>query len=443
MHSRGRAFSFGSRRKRGFENGRDMATWQTIRVANPFRRNISLRKHKKSLKSGGGSWFLDPTISWERAKKAKRRSRGKGLGKRRPKSKRVRGVFTIGNARRRNPNFITDAVAGRIADSVASRVGSMFSSPKRKRRKPAKRKRRNTPGIAHLALIGSNPKRRKRRKTTMAKARRARRRRGNSLRNRPRDSKGRLLKVRNARKKRSSRRRRNTALTNPRRRRRRNRVRVVTKIKYRTRRVNVARKRRKKSTSRRRSRRRNAAALKVANPRRRRRRSTSRKRRRNTVSRMSNPRRRRRSTRRRRRNAGGLSGIIGKVNLMQVAEVAGGVFVGDKLTNYLAPQITGMVGVTDPTISAVIKAGLGVVVAGFVWRFRPALGLGIAVGSANALLNQYVFGPLWGMVPGLPSGMAGLSDYQARNWKMDDWLAGAGGAGVAGMGANKLLSKGL
>jgi hypothetical protein len=129
---------------------------------------------------------------------------------------------------------------------------------------------------------------------------------------------------------------------------------------------------------------------------------------------------------------------------MQVAEVAGGVFLGDKVTTYLGTQVSGMLGVTDTTISGLVKAGLGIVTAGLVWRFRPALGLGVAVGAANALLNQYVFVPLWGYAtPYLPGGMAGLGEYQARGWKMDDWLAGAGGAGVAGMGQNKLLTKGL
>ena len=128
---------------------------------------------------------------------------------------------------------------------------------------------------------------------------------------------------------------------------------------------------------------------------------------------------------------------------MQVAEVAGGVFLGDKITSYLGNQVSSMIGITDATMSGFLKAGLGIVTAGFVWRFRPALGLGIAVGAANALLNQYVFVPLWGMTSGyLPAGMAGLGEYVPRGWKMDNWLA-EGGAGVAGMGQNKLLTKGL
>lgn len=130
---------------------------------------------------------------------------------------------------------------------------------------------------------------------------------------------------------------------------------------------------------------------------------------------------------------------------MQVAEVAGGVFLGDKITGYVAPMVTNAIGITDTTTSGLVKTALGVVTAGLVWRFRPALGLGIAVGAANALLNQYVFGPLWGYAsPYLPTGMAGLGEYVPRGWKMDNWLYdGAGGAGVAGMGQNKLLTKGL
>lgn len=279
----------------------------------------------------------------------------------------------------------------------------------------------------------------------MARRRRSRRRR-NSLRNRPRDSKGRLLKVNKRRRRANPKRRRNVATrANPRRRRRRRnraRVRTViryrnrTKIKYRTRRVNVARRRKRRGT-RRRSRRRNSVALAAVNPRRRRRRSRGGRRRRyNTKA-----NRRRRYTRRR-RNAG-LGGLVGRVNFMQVAEVAGGAFIGDKVTTYLGNQVNSMIGVTDPTIAGLVKTGLGIVTAGFVWRFRPALGLGIAVGAANALLNQYVFVPLWGMTAGyLPTGMAGLSEYQSRGWKMDNWLA-EGGAGVAGMGQNKLLTKGL
>lgn len=125
---------------------------------------------------------------------------------------------------------------------------------------------------------------------------------------------------------------------------------------------------------------------------------------------------------------------------MQVAEVAGGVFLGDKLTTYLGNQVNSMLGVTDQTISGVVKAGLGIVTAGFVWRYRPALGLGIAVGAANALLNQYVFVPLWGYAtPYLPGGMAGLGEYKDRTWKADNWLAAGGAPGaLAGMGNNSL-----
>lgn len=252
----------------------------------------------------------------------------------------------------------------------------------------------------------------------------ARRRKRNSLKNRPRDRKGRLLKVRN---KRTSSRRRRSIRATPRR-RRRNKARVVTKVKYITRRVNVA-KRRKRKATRRRSRRRNTAlAALAANPRRRRRGG-----RRRTV------RARRRNYSRRRRNAG-LGGLIGKVNLMQVAEVAGGVFLGDKVTSYLGNQVNSMIGITDSTTAGLVKAGLGIVTAGFVWRFRPALGLGIAVGAANSLLNQYVFTPLWGYAsPYLPTGMSGLGEYVDRTWKADNWLAAGGAPGaLAGVGANSL-----
>lgn len=250
----------------------------------------------------------------------------------------------------------------------------------------------------------------------------ARRRKRNSLKNRPRDRKGRLLKVRN---KRTSSRRRRSIRATPRR-RRRNKARVVTKIKYITRRVNVA-KRRKRKATRRRSRRRNTAlAALAANPRRRRRGSRK-------------VRARRRNYSRRRRNAG-LGGLIGKVNLMQVAEVAGGVFLGDKVTSYLGNQVNSMIGITDSTTAGLVKAGLGIVTAGFVWRFRPALGLGIAVGAANSLLNQYVFTPLWGYAsPYLPTGMSGLGEYVDRTWKADNWLAAGGAPGaLAGVGANSL-----
>jgi len=93
-------------------------------------------------------------------------------------------MFRIGNARRNNA--LTDLLAGDIASKVSSSVlKSLTGRPKRK--KTVKRKRHNP----HLALIGSNPKRKRRK--PMAKARRRR----NSLKNRARDSKGRLLKVRN------------------------------------------------------------------------------------------------------------------------------------------------------------------------------------------------------------------------------------------------------
>lgn len=128
---------------------------------------------------------------------------------------------------------------------------------------------------------------------------------------------------------------------------------------------------------------------------------------------------------------------------MQVAEVAGGVFIGDKITTYLGAKVSEMIGITDTTTSGLVKTGLGIVTAGLVWRFRPALGLGIAVGAANALLNQYVFVPLWGYAtPYLPGGMTGLrgvGDYVDRTWKADNWLAAGGAPGaLAGMGNNSL-----
>lgn len=383
---------------------------------------------------------------------------------RRKRKKSGKGVDWLSwrsNPSRRNQNILTDAVAGNIASKVAEKVSSMFTKHTAKRKKTVRRKRRNRdyfdfdpyltgkqkrklrktlPGLSrmtktkrkkakrssglrignpHLALIGANPRRK-----TMA-----RRRKRNSLRGRPRDSKGRLLKVRNKRRSSAnSRRRRNTRVAP--RRRRRNRTRVITKIKWRTRRVNVAR--RKRKSTRRRSRRRNTAlAALAANPRRRRR-STRRRH-------AAGTHRRRRNRHSRRRNAA-LSGLIGRVNLMQVAEVAGGVFLGDKVTSYLGNQVNSMLGITDTTTAGLVKTGLGIVTAGFVWRFRPALGLGIAVGAANSLLNQYVFTPLWGYAsPYLPGGMAGLAEYQNRTWKADNWLAAGGAPGaLAGMGNNSL-----
>ena len=382
---------------------------------------------------------------------------------------------------RRNANVLTDLLAGDIAAKVSKSVMSSLTGTGRKRRKAKPKRKRKNP---HLALIGGNPRKRRRYGTkeglqfaspgtrtydfmsygsgttkaarksmerykrkqrkkkksssglklnggTMAKARRRKR---NSVRNRARDSKGRLLKVRN---KRTSSRRRNVARANPRR-RRRNRVRVITKIKYRTRRINVA-KRRKRKATRRRSRRRNTA-LAAVNPRRRRR-----SRRRRNVAAAVNPRRRRArvTRRRRRRNTGarrnaGFGGILGRLNIMQVAEVGIGAIAGDKLATWGGSKVASMVGVTDPMMTGLIKAGLGIVGAGFVSKFRPALALGLAVGAVNGLLNEYVFTPY--ISPYLPlSGGRGLGEYVDRTWKADNWLASGGAPGaLAGMGNNSL-----
>ena len=383
----------------------------------------------------------------------------------------------------RNPNILTDLLAGDIASKVSKSVMDSLTGKTRKRKKTMKRRRKNP----HLALIGGNPRRkrsfftsegkprshsrgpgsrkrdvysdlmsggystaekksikrhlRKRKKKsssglklnaggTMAKARRRKR---NSLRNRARDSKGRLLKVRNKRKRTSSR-RRNVARANPRR-RRRNKVRVITKIKYRTRRVNVA-KRRKRKATRRRSRRRNTVA--AVNPRRRRRRS-----RRNLAA--VNPKRRRRARvtrRRRRRNLGrrnaGIGGFLGRLNLMQVAEVGLGTIAGDKIATWGGAKIASMVGVVDPMMTGLIKAGVGVAAAGFVSKYRPALALGLAVGAVNGLINEYIFMPY--INPYLPlSGFRGMGEYVDRTWKADNWLAAGGAPGaLAGMGNNSL-----
>lgn len=276
-------------------------------------------------------------------------------------------------------------------------------------------------------------------------ARRRRSRRRNSLRGRPRDSKGRLLKINKKRRRRANpvkrrrrrhvanpvRRRRHKARATPRRRRRRNKARVVVVNRHRrhkTRRVaNVARRRRRKHSARRRSRRRNVAV----NPRRHRRRRYNRA-------------RGHRRTHRRRRNAG-LGSLVGRVNFMQVLEVGVGVLAGDKVTTYLGNTVSGWLGLTDPMTSGLVKVGLGVVVAGLVWRFRPALGLGVAVGAVNGLVNQYIFTPIWGMASGyLPAGMAGfrgVGDYVNRDWRIDNWLAQGGGAAVAGLGNGNSLNR--
>lgn len=126
---------------------------------------------------------------------------------------------------------------------------------------------------------------------------------------------------------------------------------------------------------------------------------------------------------------------------MQVVEVGVGVLAGDKVTTYLGNTVSGWLGLTDPMMTGLVKVGLGVVTAGLVWRFRPALGLGVAVGAVNGLINQYIFTPIWGMAtPYLPGGMAGLRDYVNRDWRIDNWLAQGGGA-VAGLGAGNSLNR--
>lgn len=478
--------------------------WQTIRVANPYRsrngifedmfgtptpkggrdrRRYSTREGKGRVDTASAIFYGDKATHKALARRKRKRKKAKKpwLG----------GWTGEGNPRRRN-NALTDLLAGDIASKVSSSVIGALSG-KRKRKKTVKRKKRNTQAVRlshwwgggarsrrkyksvrkgsarsktsgtgltttqksivrhyrkkrrksgltignpHLALIGSNLHKPKRR-TTMAKARRRRR---NSLKGRRRNAKGQLMKVKaNPRRRRKSSRRRNVARANPRR-RRRNRVRVITKIKYRTRRVNVAKRRKRKST-RRRSRRRNTAALAAVNPRRRRRRSGGRKRRRNMAA--VNPRRRRRArvTRRRRRNlgrrnAGGmLGGFLGRINLAQVAEVTVGTLVGNKVATWGGAKVASMVGVTDPMMTGLIKAGIGVGLAGFVSKFRPAFALGLAAGAVSGLVDQYIVTPY--ITPYLP--MAGMGDYVNRTWKEDNWLASGGAPGaLAGMGNNSL-----
>jgi len=135
-----------------------------------------------------------------------------------------------------------------------------------------------------------------------------------------------------------------------------------------------------------------------------------------------------------RRNAG-LGGILGRLNLMQVAEVGLGVIAGDKLATWGGSKVASMIGVTDPMMTGLIKAGLGIAGAGFVSKFRPALALGLAAGAVNGLLNQYVFTPY--IAPYLP--LSGMGEYVNRTWKDDNWLAAGGAPGaLAGMGANSL-----
>ena len=160
-----------------------------------------------------------------------------------------------------------------------------------------------------------------------------------------------------------------------------------------------------------------------------------------------NPRRRRRArvTRRRRRrntgarrNAGMFGNLLGRLNLMQVVEVGLGTIAGDKIATWGGSKVASMVGVTDPMMTGLLKAGLGIVAAGFVSKFRPALALGLAAGAVNGLLNEYIFMPY--INPYLPlSGYRGMGDYIDRTWKADNWLAAGGAPGaLAGMGANSL-----
>lgn len=120
---------------------------------------------------------------------------------------------------------------------------------------------------------------------------------------------------------------------------------------------------------------------------------------------------------------------------MQVAEVGIGVIVGDKIATWGGAKVASMIGVTDPMMSGLIKAGLGIAGAGFVSKFRPALALGLAAGAVNGLINQYIVAPY--ISPYLP--MAGLGEYVDRTWKADNWLAAGGAPGaLAGMGNNSL-----
>jgi hypothetical protein len=138
-------------------------------------------------------------------------------------------------------------------------------------------------------------------------------------------------------------------------------------------------------------------------------------------------------------------GPASRVPWKQVAFVAAGVFVGDKVSGWATDMVMGYVGGytgTSETTRGIVKLFLGATLAGVVWGYQPAFGMGVAVGAANALLNQYILQPLWGYVtPYLPGGMAGLGEYQTRSYKMDNWI-GSGQGAVAGLG-NPLLSKGL
>jgi hypothetical protein len=128
------------------------------------------------------------------------------------------------------------------------------------------------------------------------------------------------------------------------------------------------------------------------------------------------------------------------LNIIQVAEVGLGVIAGDKLATWGGNQVATMVGVTDPMMVGLIKAGLGVVGAGFVSKFRPALALGLAAGAINGLLNEYVWNRyIAGYMPAGVAGFRGMGEYVNRTWKEDNWLAAGGAPGaLAGMGNNSL-----
>lgn len=365
---------------------------------------LNPRKRKRfGTKIYGGPWGSKGTLfggtSRTRRSAEKRRRKLYRVTKRKVKVLKL-------NPRRKRKTWTVTGTRGSGHDILG---GYRTKRSAEKRRRKAIRSGRYSKTTLYSFL---NP-----RKKPMAKRKR---------RNPARDSKGRFLKAASRKRNRRtsiSRRRRNT-LAAPRR-RRRNKTRVITRIKYRTRRVaNVAKRRRRKAV-RRHTRRRNVALV-------------PKRRRRNPGARRGRRRSYRRSYRRR-RNAG-LGGLVGRVNFMQVAEVGIGVLAGDKITTYLGNTVAGWLGLTDATTVGLVKTGLGVVTAGLVWRFRPALGLGIAVGAVNGLINQYVFTPLWGMAtPYLPGGMAGLKEYVNRDWRIDNWLAqGGGGAAVAGIGSNSL-----
>ncbi len=109
--------------------------------------------------------------------------------------------------------------------------------------------------------------------------------------------------------------------------------------------------------------------------------------RRRRYTKASNPRRRHRRVRhnrRHRRNAGMMSGLIGRVDFKSVAFVAAGVFLGDKISGILTDKVMtyigGVTGTSDTT-RGFVKLALGVVASGLIWKFQPALGLGVAVGA--------------------------------------------------------------